>query len=258
MVAALRVFEHYRFQYRRLWRASVFGTFVVPLLYLAAMGFGVGRLVDARSGAAASLGGVDYLDFLAPGLLAAACLLTAMSLCTYQVLGSFKWDRLYHAMVATPLDARAVVNGHLLWVGLRVLLSAGAYLVAMLIFGAVHSWWALLALPIGVLTGWAFAAPITALSACLETDSGFSLVNRLGIIPVFLFSGTFFPIDQLPAALRWLAYLVPLWHGVAAIRGCTLGQVSVLGLLGHVGALVVWLGAGWALAVWRFRVRLER
>lgn len=258
MVAALRVFEHYRFQYRRLWRASVFGTFVVPLLYLAAMGFGVGRLVDARSGTTASLGGVGYLDFLAPGLLAAACLLTAMSLCTYQVLGSFKWDRLYHAMVATPLDARAVVNGHLLWVGLRVLMTAAAYVLAMLVFGAVHSWWTVLALPIGVLTGWAFAAPVTALSAALETDSGFSLVNRFGVIPMFLFSGTFFPIGQLPGSVRWLAYLLPLWHGVTAIRSCTLGQVHVLAVLGHLGVLALWLVAGWLVAVWRFRVRLER
>lgn len=254
--AALRSAERYVYQYRRTWRGSVFGTFVVPLLYLAAMGYGVGSLIAANRGATARLGGQSYLQFLGPGLLAAAGMLTALSMCTYQVLGSFRWDKVYEGMAASPLDVPAIVGGHLIWVAVRVAATAAAYVLAMAMFGVVRSWWVLLAIPAGTLTGLAFAAPVTAYSAWLDSDAGLAMLYRFFTVPMFLFSGTFFPVDQLPAALRPFAWLTPLWHGVDLARELTVGKPSAGSIALHAGYLCLWAAVGWRLALTRFRRRL--
>src|SRR5260370_36598441 len=105
-----------------------------------------------------------------------------------------------------------------MWIGARVAPSSAVFLAVMAAFGAVKSPEAVLLLPVGLLTGLAFAAPIAAYAVTLERDSGLSALFRFGIIPMFLFSGTFFPVSQLPAALRPGAYVTPLWHGVDLSR----------------------------------------
>src|SRR5207248_479463 len=130
----------------------------------------------------------------------------------------------YIAMLATPLGTRDVLAGHLAWMAVRLSLTCSAFLLAMGVFGTLHSGLAVLALPAAVLTGLAFAAPITAFSATLSNDAGFALLFRVGIMPLFLFSGVFFPVDRLPGLLRPVAYATPLWHGVDLCRGLTLGS----------------------------------
>ena len=130
------------------------------------------------------------------------------------------------------------------------------YLAVMAAFGTVHSPWAILALPAGVLTGMAFAAPMAAFSATQEKDTAFSTVYRFVVIPLFLFSGTFFPISQLPRLLEYLAYVTPLYHGVALCRDLTLGTIQLWVDVGHAAYLALWVGVGYALCRRTFAARL--
>ena len=239
--------------YRHFWRSSLVSTVVEPALFLAAMGLTLGVLVDRGPGLP---GGLSYLDFLAPGLLAAAAMQIASFESTYPVLGAIRWDKTYEAVLATPAGARDLLVGHLLFVAFRVGTSAAMFLVVLVLFGAAASPLVVLAWPAALLTGLAFAAPITAFSARLESDNGFAALQRFLILPMFLFSGTFFPVDQLPGLFQWVAYATPLWHGVALSRGLALGSLDGWWALGHVGYLAAWLVGGVLLAMRSFERRL--
>jgi lipooligosaccharide transport system permease protein len=217
------------------------------------MGLTLGVLVDRGRGLP---GGVSYLAFLAPGLLVAAAMQTAFYESSYPVMGAIKWDRIFEAVLATPAGVGDLLVGHLLYVSFRVVTSAALFLVALVAFGAADSPLVVLTLPAALLTGLAFAAPITAVAARLENDSGFAGLQRFAIVPLFLFSGTFFPVSQLPPVFEWIAYLTPLWHGVSLARGLALGTLDGTAALIHVGYLALWLGAGVALALRSFRKRL--
>ena len=232
---AAREFRYWLTNYRRTWRGSIYSSVLSPLLYLGAMGVGLGTLVDAHG--TARLGGLSYLAFLAPGLLAAAAMQAAVEESTYPVLGSVKWRRTYYAAAASPLRPADLFHGHLLFTTMRLTMNSAIFLAVMAVFGAVASPWALAALPAAVLTGLAFAAPVEAWAITVTKDTSFALIFRFGLIPLFLFSGTFFPITQLPAWLRPLAYVTPLWHGVALCRSLTLGTASLGGALAHVAYL---------------------
>jgi lipooligosaccharide transport system permease protein len=243
---ALRSFEYWLFQYKRTWRGSVVSTVLFPVLFLASMGLGLGSLVD--SSASRGVDGLPYLVFLAPGLLAATAMQTAIGESTYPVMAAVKWRRTYQAAAATPLRPADLFHGHLLFTALRLLLNCGAFLAVMAIFGAAQSLWALAALPVAILTGLAFAVPVEAWAIKVAKDTSFALIFRFGMIPMFLFSGTFFPVSRLPLPLEWLAYATPLWHGVDLCREFTLGHVHVLRALGHVVYLLVFVVGGllWA------------
>jgi lipooligosaccharide transport system permease protein len=242
--------------YRRTWRGTLFFSFLSPVLFLAAMGLGLGGFVD-RS-AAAALGGVSYLVFLAPGLLAANAMQTATIESTFPVMAGVRWQKHYQGMLATPLGVRDIVAGELGFVALRLLLVSGVFLAVMTAFGAVQSPLALAAMPAAVLTGLAFAAPIMAYSATQDNDNGFSVLFRFVITPLFLFSGTFFPIERLPDLLRPVAYVTPLWHGVALTRSLTLGTLDPLQGALHVAVLVALFSAGTVACLITFRRRLVK
>lgn len=247
-VATLRSFEYWLYQYKRTWRGSIISTVLNPLLFLTAMGVGLGSLVDHSAGAG-QLGGVSYLAFLAPGVLAASAMQTAAGGATYPVLASIKWVKTYHAMLATPLGVDEVLVGHLTWMAVRLAMTSTAFLAMMAAFGVLHSGWAVLALPVVVLTGLAFATPITAYAARQQNDAGFAVLFRFVVLPMFLFSGTFFPVQRLPELLRGLAYATPLWHGVELCRGLTLGTGLTVGrAAGHVAYLVAWTVGGYLAA----------
>lgn len=252
---ALRALGYYFRSYRRTWRASLTGTVVNPTLYLLAMGVGLGSFVDKGSHTAA-LGHVSYLHFVAPALAATAAAMTAANESTFPVMGGIKWQKTYWAMTATPLGAVDVMAGHLIWIAIRVTTTVTAYLAVMAAFGATPSLWSIAILPAGVLTGMAFAAPLAAFSIAQDSDAVFNLVFRLGMIPMFLLSGVFFPISQLPAALRVLAYVAPMWHGVDLCRGLALGRLDALGALGNAAYLVALAGIGVAAARITYRRRL--
>jgi lipooligosaccharide transport system permease protein len=232
---AVREFRYWLTNYRRTWRGSIYTSMLSPVLYLGAMGLGLGKLVDAHG--TARLGGVSYLAFLAPGLLAAAAMQSGIEESTYPVLGSVKWRRTYYAAAASPLRPADIFHGHLLFTAMRLAMNSAIFLVVMAAFGAITSPWVLAALPVAVLTGLAFAAPIEAWAITVAKDTSFALVFRFGMIPLFLFSGTFFPVTQLPAWIRPLAYVTPLWHGVALCRSLSLGTATLGSALVHVGYL---------------------
>src|SRR5947209_8182461 len=194
--------------YRHFWRSSLISTVLEPALFLAAMGLTLGVLVDRGPGL---LGGLSYLAFLAPGLLAAAAMQVGTFESTYPVLGAIKWDKTYEAVLATPTGVGDLLAGHLLFVAFRVTTSAAMFLIVLVLFGAAASPLVVLALPAALLTGLAFAAPVAALAARLQNDAGFAALQRFLIMPMFLFSGTFFPVTQLPRFFQWLAYATPLW-----------------------------------------------
>ncbi len=241
--------------HRHYWRSAAIGSVIEPVLFLAAMGLTLGTLVDRGPGLP---GGVGYLAFLAPGLLVAAAMQTATGESTYPVLGAIKWDRTYEAVLATPARPADLVAGHLLYVAFRVTTSAAAFLVVLLAFGAARSPLVVLTLPVALLTGLAFAAPVTAMAARLEEDAAFAALQRFLLVPVFLFSGTFFPVAQLPAVLEWVAYATPLWHGVALARDLALGTPEAGPALVHVGYLAGWVAVGTLLATRALSRRLVR
>jgi lipooligosaccharide transport system permease protein len=251
----LRAYEHWLAQYKRVWRGTVGTSLVNPLLYLAALGVGLGQIVDESSNAPA---GVPYLDFIAPGLLAAAAMQTATTESSWPVMGAIKWTRTYFAMTATPLTERDVLIGHQLFVVTRVLTSATAYLLVVTLFGAVNSWLGLLAIPVAVLIGTAHSMPMAAYAASRENDHSFPPIYRFVIVPMFLFSGTFFPVTQMPLAFELLAYVTPIWHGVELCRGLTLGTIELLPALGHTAYLLAWTIGGLVLARRTYRRRLFR
>jgi lipooligosaccharide transport system permease protein len=249
----LRAYEHWLAQYKRVWRGTIGTSLVNPLLYLAALGVGLGTIVDKSPNAPA---GVPYLDYIAPGLLAAAAMQTAATESSWPVMGAIKWTRTYYAMTATPLTERDVLIGHQLFVVTRVLTASAAYLVVVAAFGAVSSWLGLLAIPAAVLVGTAFSMPMAAYSATSDSDSSLPPIFRFVIVPMFLFSGTFFPVSQMPLALELLAYLTPIWHGVELCRGSMLGTIEWLPALGHVAYLLAWTIGGLVLARRAYRKRL--
>jgi lipooligosaccharide transport system permease protein len=249
----LRAYEHWLAQYKRVWRGTIGTSLVNPLLYLTALGVGLGTLVDKTQNAP---GGVPYLDFVAPGLLAAAAMQTAATESSWPVMAAIKWSRVYHAMIATPLTERDAFLGHQLFVITRVFTSAAAYLAVIAAFGAVSSWLGVLVVPAAVLIGTAFSMPMAALAAIVEDDRTFVTIFRFLIVPMFLFSGTFFPVSQLPLGFELAAYVTPIWHGVELCRMLTLGDVEAVAALAHVAYLLAWTVAGFELARRAYRRRL--
>jgi lipooligosaccharide transport system permease protein len=263
---ALRVLEHELLVYRRVWRGSIFSSFLSPVLYLAAMGVGLGSLVDAGGGAGAGTGsasgaalaGVSYLAFVAPGLLAATAMQTAAGESTFPIMAGLVWVKSFHGMTATPIQPADVVIGKLTYIGLRLLLVVGVFFVVTVLFGAVAGPGAVLAVPAALLTGLAFAAPIAAYSATQRDANGFNALFRFGVIPLFLFSGTFFPIEQLPDILQAVARITPLWHGVDLCRSLALGTAEPVLTVIHLAYLGTMTAAGVAAALVTFRRRLVR
>jgi lipooligosaccharide transport system permease protein len=253
----VRVVEAHARVYRRTWRGSVISTFFSPVLYLVAMGIGLGSLVDQGAGRA-DLGGLSYLAFLAPGLLVATAMQTGAGDASWPVMAGIKWTKTYHATLATPVGVRDLVVGHLGWVGIRLTFVSVVFVAIMAAFGAVETWAGAAAVVPAVLTGLAFAAATTAYAAHVDNDTGLSTLFRFGIVPMFLFSGTFFPISQLPDWLEPLASVVPLWHGVELARGLALGLEPTWSPLIHIGYLVAWIIGGTLVAFRTFGRKLRQ
>ncbi len=239
LAAPMRVVEHEWLMTRRLWQGVVFSMFVSPLLMLGAMGLGLGGLVDDGAG----VGGTSYLEFVAPGLLAATLVQAAVADSLWPIMAGTTWLRTFHAMVATPLRPRDVQRGLVLWQVMRSSAIASVFLVVAAVLGGISSPWGVLALPAAVLGAVACAAPVAAFAATRETDVSFSLLMRLGVTPVFFFSGVFFPVGELPDALERLIVLSPLFHAVELCRAAASGTASVA-LVGHVAVLGALLVAG--------------
>jgi lipooligosaccharide transport system permease protein len=251
---AVRELRFWLTDYRRTWRGSIYSSLLNPLLFLGAMGLGLGALVNARGDAA--LGWVSYLTFITPGLLAATAMTTAVGESTYPVLASVKWVKTYQAATASPLRPADIFHGHVLFVALRLTMNCAIFLAVAAALGAVRSFSTVAALPVAVLTGVAFNTTIEAWAVTRTRDTSFAVIFRFGMIPLFLFSGTFFPVSQLPGWIQPLVYATPLWHGVELCRSLSLGTATLGGAMAHVGYLAALAALGVAAGHRTYRRRL--
>lgn len=249
----LRVVERELLVFKRLWRGWASSLFVSPILFLTAMGVGLGDMIDARG---RSVDGLAYMEFVAPGLLAATALMLAASESLWPVMVGTKWLRTFHAMVASPLGPGDVYDGFIAWTALRALVASTVFVGVSAVLGAVPSAWGILAVPSAALGAVALGAPLAAYSAGQDTDAMFPVIMRLGVLPLFLFSGTFFPVEQLPGGLQPLAALSPLWHTVELCRGATSGSIGGPAAATHVAVLAALVAAGRAMGVRSFARKL--
>ena len=254
--APVRVWESQLVRYRAIWRSNVLGAFVQPFLYLLGMGLGVGALVDNGSSSDELLGGLSYFEFLAPGLLATSTMMVSSAEATWPVLLGFKWGRSYHAAAATPITPGQIMSGIAMWQTTKALITATGVAFALLLFPETRTWGLLPAVVFAVLTGIAFAAPLTAWTATREVDNSFSTIQRFVIVPLFLFGGAFYPIEQLPDWLQTIAKLTPIWHGVELCRDSVNSQLEWGTTLVHVCYLSLFALVGWLIAGRTFAKRL--
>jgi lipooligosaccharide transport system permease protein len=239
---SVRIVERNALKYRNMWYVFLTG-FAEPILYLLSIGVGVGELVGDLPGAGGQP--VPYEAFVAPGLMAAAAMNGAIFDTTFNFFVQFKYLHTYDAMLATPLRVGDIASGEVVWALLRGALYAAGFLVTMLALGLVESGWAVLAVPAAVLIGFGFAAAGLAATTWMRSFIDFDYVN-LAIVPLFLFSATFFPLSRYPDALEWVIRCTPLYQGVALERGLILGDIrwtlllnaAYLAAMGWVGVRV--------------------
>lgn len=219
-----------------------------PLLYLYALGVGLATLVDANMGASGSQ--VSYLVFVAPALLCSAALTTATEEFSYPIMLGFKWNPTFFGMNAAPMQGGQIINGVTIAVIFRLVGQSIVYYLFMLLFGAIPGPLGWLVIVVGVLTGMALGTMLMAYATRLEEDKGqFNYIMRFGVIPLTLFSGTFFPLATLPVWLHWIGWISPLWHGTELSRVLSYGYEEPAWLsIVHVGYLVVFIVLGWWLA----------
>lgn len=219
---ALLVME-YRLRNMWKWRSAILAFGLGnPVLYLASVGLGVGALVDANSG---GVDGVPYLVFLAPALLATAAIQGGMDEVTFPTLAGFIWNRLFFAMRATSLSGAQIADGVLLAAALRIVFTTVIYWIVLWLFGAVAWSTALPLVAVSTFAGACWAALMLAVAANVTDDGGFlSLTARVVIMPMFLFSGTFYPLSSLPFAVQWIGWISPLWHATQLGRWLAYGM----------------------------------
>ena len=254
LAASGRIWQRNFLVYRRLWHRSIAFGFLQPVLFLTAMGIGVGALMSNQD--LSAFGGVPYIDWLGPGLLSAMAMQTATFESTYPIMNKIMWGRNYEAMLSTPLTTRNIVLGELFWVAFRIGTLATVFLVVLFAFGIVRSPAAILAIPVAVLVGAAFSSCLVSFTATQRNDVGFSALFRFVINPLFLFSGTFFPLSNLPDQVEWVAWLTPLFHGVQLIRGLVLDNLDWMAAPIHLAYLGVMLAIGVSLADRNLRRRM--
>ncbi|MBO1266578.1 ABC transporter permease [Arthrobacter cavernae] len=226
-----------------------------PVAYLFAMGVGLASLVDANADA---VFGVSYLSFIAPALLVSAAVMTASGEFSYPIMDGFKWRRVFFGPHASPLVPQQIAAGHIMAGTLRFLLQSLIYFAVVALFGASPSGWGWLSALVATLAALSFGLPLMAYASSLTKDSGqFALVQRFIVMPLFLFSGTFFPLDSLPLAVRWIGWISPVWHGTELGRVLTYGlEEPPLLTLAHLVFLVATASAGWVLTRRQFAKRM--
>ncbi|XWO17572.1 ABC transporter permease [Paenarthrobacter nitroguajacolicus] len=227
-----------------------------PVAYLFAMGVGLASLVDANSEAA--FGGVSYLEFVAPALLVSAAVMTASGEFSYPIMDGFKWRRVFYGPHASPLTPQQIASGHIMASSLRFLLQSLVYFVVVAMFGASPSPWGWVSAIVATVAALSFGLPLMAYAASIKQDKGqFALVQRFIVMPLFLFSGTFFPLDSLPIAVRWIGWISPVWHGTELGRVFTYGMdENPLLTITHVVFLLATATVGWILVRRQFVKRM--
>jgi lipooligosaccharide transport system permease protein len=226
---SLRLVERNLYVYKHGWMVLLSG-FFEPLFYLLSIGFGLGALIGTIPGP----GGVEipYQLFVAPALLATASMNGAINESTFNFFFKLNYDKTFTSILATPLSAGDIAVGELTWALIRGGLYALGFMVVLVVLGLIHSPWVVLAVPASLLVGFAFGAVGMAATSFMKTWQDFDLI-QLVILPLFLFSGTFYPIETYPETLRVVVQLTPLYQGVDLIRALTVGAISPI-LIVHV------------------------
>ncbi len=255
MPLSLRVAEAEARIYRRTWRGSVVSSFLTPILYLLAMGVGLGSLVDANL--PEGLENVPYLAFLAPGLLVATAMQIGASEGSWKVMGGIKWRETWKARLASPIDVSSLVLGHMIWSSVRVFMVSVIFAVVMAVFRVAPLMESLLAVVPAVLVGVAMVAATTSYTVRLKNEAGLAAYFRFVVIPMFLFSGVFFPVSNLPDRLQPVALATPIFHGVELARSLVIGTTPRIAPAMSVAYLVVWIVAGTYLAIGPIRRKLK-
>lgn len=231
---ALYIVEHRIRALRGYASSAILTSLGNPIVYLFALGVGLASLVPE------GIGGVSYLEFVAPALLCAAAMTVAANETTYPIVAGFKWNPIFYGMNASPIAGAQIVQGIMIFLALRMTFAVGVYFAVILAFGAVPSVWGIVTVPIAVLTGMAIGLLISSYSSTLKDERGqLAMVMRFGFTPMFLFSGTFFPLEQLPLYLQPIGWVSPLWHGVELGRLAAYGNAIPAWLIAvHIGYLV--------------------
>lgn len=227
-----------------------------PFLYLLSIGVGVGALIDANN----LIDGVPYLTFLAPALLANAAIGGGMDETVFPTLQGFKWGKLFYGMNSTPLTGNQIALGVFLAAMARVVFLVTVYWAILYLFGALTSPTSWLAIPTAILAGACFAAMMLAIAGKMENDNlFFTFISRFVIVPLFLFSGTFFPLTSMPIYLQWIGWISPLWHATELGRFLTYGRdISTQMVLIHIAFLAVILVVGLFFALRFYTKRLAK
>jgi lipooligosaccharide transport system permease protein len=237
--------------YRRAWIIIASG-FFEPVFYLLSIGVGLGALVGEITADGRTL---EYTSFVAPGLLAASAMNGVMTDVTSNIFWRLRYSKVYDAMLATPIGVADVALGEVLVALMRGVLYAAGFLVVMLALGFVHSWWALLALPAATLIAFAFAAVGLAATTFMRHAQDAGLL-QLALLPMFLFSTTFYPLSEYAPEVRVLVQVTPLYHGIELLRALTTGTVGA-GLLSHVAYLAAMSATALLVATRRLDRRLR-
>ena len=257
VTGTLRQVDYWLTVYQRTWKGSIITSFASPLFYVLAMGVLLGGFVHAPPEQLE--GATSYLAFIVPGLIAAQSMQTAVFETTYPVMGALKWHKSFYAQLATPLEARDLANAFLMFTLFRVASTCGVYFLVMAPFGVFETWWGpIVAWGATMLVGMAFAAWTFAFSAHVRSEASFGLIFRLGLIPLFLFSGSFFPISNLGPVGEVVAKLTPLWHGVNLTRMFCLDTVDWSTAAVNTVVLVAVMVTGWYVAIRTLARRVEQ
>lgn len=230
------LFQHQLRRTRRSWIAALAAGLATPTLFLLAIGGGLGSQIDDAE--LTRLGVDSYMDYVGPGVLIVTAMQIAATEGMWPTMGLLRWEGVYKAILATPISSRELGVSHVLWIGFRGMVTATCFFIVLSIAGVISSWWGICVIGVALLVAWAHAAPMVALTVGLKQENLFPMISRVIIFPLFLFSGAFFPVDDMPRGIAAFAKITPSWHGVEAARHFASGQLSDADAM-HVGYVSV-------------------
>lgn len=248
------VFLHQLRRTRRAWASSLAAGLASPTLFLFAIGAGLGSQIDDAE--LVSLGVSSYIDYIGPGLLVVTAMQVAATESMWPTMGLLRWEGIYTAVLATPITSSELGVGHVLWIGFRSFVAGTSFLIVLAIAGALGSWLSVFIVGVAVLVAWAHAAPLVALTVGLKEENIYPMLARVVIFPLFLFSGAFFPVEDMPSAVGSFAKVTPSWHGVELARHLALGDLAQVDLV-HICYLMAFVGVGFVLVHRQFRKHLD-
>lgn len=252
--AMTAVFLHQLRRTRQSWGSSLAAGLASPTLFLFAIGAGLGSQIEDTE--LVALGVDSYLDYIGPGVLIVTAMQVAATESLWPTMGLLRWGGVYKAVLATPITSAELGVAHVAWLGFRACVAAASFLVVLALAGAIGSWLGVLIVFVAVLVAWAHAAPLVALTVGLEQENVYPMISRVIIFPLFLFSGAFFPVEDMPRAVGAFAKVTPSWHGVELGRHLATGGLGQTDAV-HAVYLVAVCVAGFFLVQRQFRKHLD-